>query len=198
MSGPVTVENGSRKRVTDWHAIEEAYRMGVRTVSEIAREHDISEGAIRKKAKTYEWTRDLGARVKAQADALVMEAEVRSDPAEVRNSYPTLRSESDLVRINAQKLAEVVLRQREVSMEAYAIAAQNISEIKKLKGVDLPVRVKLFSSAIFNLRTAQSLQREAYGITDDQPATVNVVQLNGGTLKDLLANVSMSKRLGKV
>ncbi|CZW65294.1 Uncharacterised protein [Enterobacter hormaechei] len=38
-------------RKPDWEAIETAYRAGVMSLREIASQHGISEGAIRKRAK---------------------------------------------------------------------------------------------------------------------------------------------------
>ncbi len=41
----------------DWEAIETAYRAGVMSLREIASQHRISEGAIRKRAKRDDWSR---------------------------------------------------------------------------------------------------------------------------------------------
>jgi uncharacterized protein YjcR len=48
----------------DWEAIETAYRAGMMSLREIAAQHGISEGAIRKRAKRDDWSRDLAAKVK--------------------------------------------------------------------------------------------------------------------------------------
>ena len=61
----------------DWEAIESAYRAGVMSLREIASQHGISEGAIRKRAKKDNWTRDLNAKIKSRADDLVRKEEVR-------------------------------------------------------------------------------------------------------------------------
>lgn len=42
----------------DWEAIETAYRAGMMSLREIAAQHGISEGAIRKRAKRDDWSRD--------------------------------------------------------------------------------------------------------------------------------------------
>lgn len=61
----------------DWEAIETAYRAGVMSLREIASHHGISEGAIRKRAKRDDWSRDLNARIQQKADDLVRKQEVR-------------------------------------------------------------------------------------------------------------------------
>ena len=60
----------------DWEAIESAYRAGVQSVREIAAQHGITHGAINKRAKRDGWERDLKAKIKAKADALVSKREV--------------------------------------------------------------------------------------------------------------------------
>lgn len=211
MSEPITVENGSRKRVVDWYAIEIEYRLGERTLRAIAEDHGITEGAIRKKAKTYAWPRDLSKRIKAQAEALLMEASDRHITPEeraavlkgerksaiVRRAEVRESAEVDLVRQTAQKMADVWIQHRAAADDAYSVAARNISEIKNIRNESLKVRVRLFTAAVLNLRTAQTIHREAYGISDEQPANVNVIQMDGGTLRELLSNVGMTRRLGK-
>ncbi len=52
----------------DWEAIETAYRAGVMSLREIASQHGISEGAIRKRAKRDDWSRDLNAKIQQKAE----------------------------------------------------------------------------------------------------------------------------------
>ncbi|HAF1584281.1 TPA: hypothetical protein G8M18_001942 [Salmonella enterica] len=47
------------------------------SLREIASHHGISEGAIRKRAKRADWSRDLNARIQQKADDLVRKQEVR-------------------------------------------------------------------------------------------------------------------------
>jgi hypothetical protein len=56
-------------KTTDWEAIEREYRAGQLSVREIGREHGISEGAIRKRAKAEGWVRDLSEKVRELARA---------------------------------------------------------------------------------------------------------------------------------
>jgi uncharacterized protein YjcR len=61
----------------DWEAIESAYRAGLMSLRETASQHSISEGAIRKRTKRDDWSRDLAAKVKERADDLVSKQEIR-------------------------------------------------------------------------------------------------------------------------
>lgn len=61
----------------DWEAIESTYRAGVMSFWEIAPQHDISEGAIRKRATRDDWSRELNAKIKARSDDMVRKQEVR-------------------------------------------------------------------------------------------------------------------------
>lgn len=61
---------------TDWEAIELAYRAGVLSIREIAKQHGVTHGAARKRAQVREWTRDLSAKVRKAVSTQLVSAEV--------------------------------------------------------------------------------------------------------------------------
>lgn len=92
------------KRVADWERIEVDYRAGVKTLREIAAEHGLAHGAINKRAKRDGWDRDLSAKVRAKAEALVSRAEV--------SSRVSVETEREVVQAQAQQQAAIRLEQR--------------------------------------------------------------------------------------
>lgn len=67
------------KTATDWEKIEAEYRAGQLSVREIARQHEITEGAIRKRAKAECWERgDLAEKVSQRVKNELVRGEVRS------------------------------------------------------------------------------------------------------------------------
>ncbi|CTQ04319.1 TPA: hypothetical protein NO485_000183 [Klebsiella pneumoniae] len=60
----------------DWEAIETAYRAEVMSLRKIASQHSISHVSINKRANKEGREKDLSAKVKAKADALVNKREV--------------------------------------------------------------------------------------------------------------------------
>jgi hypothetical protein len=48
----------------DWEAIESAYRAGVLSLRDIGDKYGVTEGAIRKRAKKFEWVRKGGTQVR--------------------------------------------------------------------------------------------------------------------------------------
>lgn len=64
------------RRHIDWDSIEREYRAGQLSTREIAREHDVSDAAVRKKAKALGWERDLSQEVKTRVKAKVARQEV--------------------------------------------------------------------------------------------------------------------------
>lgn len=91
----------------DWERIELDYRAGIKTLRQIAAKQGISEGAIRKRAKREDWTRDLSGRIQDKAEQLVRKQAVRK---EVRKQSAV--SERVLVEANAQAVADVRLAHR--------------------------------------------------------------------------------------
>jgi hypothetical protein len=65
----------------DWQAIEMAYRVGMLSVREIARQHKLTEGAIRKRATKGAWERDLSEQVRQRVRAELVRSEVRTENA---------------------------------------------------------------------------------------------------------------------
>jgi hypothetical protein len=91
----------------DWSQIEADYRAGVKTLRQMAAENGISEGAIRKRAKKEDWERDLAAKIREKADALVRSEAVRN---EVRKE--TSVPEKEIVEANAVLQAAIRREQR--------------------------------------------------------------------------------------
>ncbi|HEI9844123.1 TPA: hypothetical protein SLN72_001070 [Morganella morganii] len=178
----------------DWEAIESAYRAGVMSLREIASQHDISEGAIRKRAKRDDWSRDLNAKIKARSDDMVRKQEVRR---QVRTE--TTLSERVLIEATAEVITNVRMEHRgdirrarelanvlfdELSAECADVAAlEKLGELMiepddngrdKLNEIyhaviSLPERVKSAKALSEILKNLIGLERQAYGLDDMQP-----------------------------
>ncbi|MBQ0917458.1 hypothetical protein KBW71_03315 [Hydrogenophaga aromaticivorans] len=203
-------------KAPDWERIGAQYRIGTMSLREIASMHGITEGAIRKRAKKEEWTRDLAAKVRAKADELVRKELVRS---EVRKETAT---EKESIDTEAQVLARVRLTHRKdiskgrtlamslmEELEAQTGSAelmQKLGEImsdpdksgndKKLaeayqKAISLGGRVQTMRSLADTIRTLVSLEREAYGLDNMPNAPVDDIS----TMTDDDLDARISERL---
>lgn len=178
----------------DWEAIESAYRAGVMSLREIASQHGISEGAIRKRAKKDDWSRDLNAKIKSRADDLVRKEEVRK---QVRTE--TTLSERVLIEATAEVIANVrmehrgdIRRARELAnvlFDELSTECADVSVLSKLGDlmfspddngrdklneiyhsiISLPERVKSAKALSETLKNLIGLERQAYGLDDVQP-----------------------------
>ncbi|WP_312059561.1 hypothetical protein [Pantoea septica] len=175
----------------DWETIESAYRAGLLSLREIASQHGISEGAIRKRAKRDDWTRDLEAKIKSRADDLVRKHEVRR---QVRKEGEL--SERVLIEATAETIARVRMEHRgditrarrlanmlfdELEIETAAIAdfeklgelmrnpddkgQDKLNEIYQ-KVISMPSRVKSVKELVESLKNLVGLERQAYNIDD--------------------------------
>ena len=173
----------------DWEAIETAYRAGVMSLREIASQHGISEGAIRKRAKRDDWSRDLNAKIQQKADDLVRKQEVRK---QVRNE--STLTERVLIEATAEVIATVrmehrgdIRRARELTntlFDELGTQCADVSALEQLgdimfdpddkgrdrlneiyqKVISLPSRVKSMKDLSDSLKTLIGLEREAYSI----------------------------------
>lgn len=183
----------------DWEAIESAYRAGVMSLREIASQHGISEGAIRKRAKRDKWSRDLNAKVKERADDLVRKAEVRK--AEVRKQVrsETILSERVLIEATAEVIATVrmehrgdIRRAREITnalFDELGAECADVASLRKLGElmlepdengrdklneiyhsiISMPERVKALKALSDAMKNLVGLERQAYDIGEKEP-----------------------------
>lgn len=173
----------------DWEAIESAYRAGLLSIREIASQQGITHGAINKRAKRDGWERDLKAKIKAKADALVSKREVSN-----KVSTETATSERILIEANAEVIATVRMEHRGDIRRARTLAnslfdelgAQcgDVAALEQLgdlmfdpddngrdrlnelyhKVISLPGRVKSMKDLSDTLKTLIGLERQAYDI----------------------------------
>ena len=178
----------------DWEAIETAYRAGMMSLREIAAQHGISEGAIRKRAKRDDWSRDLAAKVKERADDLVRK-QVRTE---------TALSERVLIEATAEVVAAVrmehrgdIRRAREITnalFDELGAECADVAALEKLgelmldpddkgqdklneiyhKVISMPERVKSVKALSEALKNLIGLERQAYDI--DGPEGDNSVK----------------------
>lgn len=95
------------KKTTDWERIKAEFGAGILSVREIGAAHGVSHTAINKRAKAEGWTRDLSAKIKAKADALVSKAAVSSEV-----SSAAVATERETVEANARAVADIRLAHR--------------------------------------------------------------------------------------
>ena len=74
----------AKKKTYDWDIIEKEYRAGQLSIREVARRHGCSESAIRKRAKTHGWKRDLVKKVRQEVRNKLVRTDVRISNASER------------------------------------------------------------------------------------------------------------------
>ena len=179
------------KNAPDWERVELDYRAGIKTLRQIAGENGISEGAIRKRAKRDDWTRDLSERIQDKAEQLVRKDVVRSL---VRKESSV--SERVLVDANARAIADVQLAQRKLIQRKQAIVESLMQELEAQVGpenaalldelgelmrspddagqdklndlyrriISLPERAKTAKTLAETLRITIDMERQAFGM----------------------------------
>lgn len=193
-----TASPSQKKRTThDWEGIELDYRAGTLTLRQIGEKHGVSHAAISKRAKRYEWERDLKAKIQAKADALVTKATVTKEVTK-----ETLETERDIVSANGEAIAQVRLahrkdisRSRNITMSLLdelelQTGAETVAMLEQLgdmlrqeddrgqdrlndlyqKIVSLPGRAKTMKDLGESLRVLVTLERQAFGLDDKDNA----------------------------
>lgn len=127
---PTRLESGIREipakepEGLDWPAIELDYRAGIKTLRAMAKEHGLSHVAIDKRAKRDGWTRDLNARIRAKAEAMVNKDAVTS-PVNKQN-------ETAVVEANATLQADVIRSHRKDVVRARNLVNTLLDELSAI------------------------------------------------------------------
>ncbi len=178
------------RRQADWEAIEREYRAGQLSAREIARQHGVSDTAIRKKAKAAEWDRDLSEKVRSQARAKL----VREDGSQ-SGSHLSHESEARTVEGAANRQVEVVRQHRHAIgrgrdltlrlLDELDAATSHVGELEEaieaetaadktgqrraamLKAVGLPSRAGVIKDLSAAAKNWVALERQAFNLGDD-------------------------------
>lgn len=176
------------KPAPDWERIEIDYRAGIKSLREIAGEHGLTDGAIRKRARKEGWSRDLSARIRARAEDLVRKSEVRAESAP--------RTERETVEANATAIVQIRLAHRSDIRRSRGVVANLLGELEAQTGpeavelmqrlgelmadpdekgrdrlgeiyqriIDLPNRSKSAQTLVAALKGVVDLERQAWGM----------------------------------
>lgn len=180
----------TERKTPDWERIEADYRAGVLSLREIAAGQGISHVAVKKRATKEGWERDLHAKIRAKAEALVNKAAVTSEV-----TAQAKVTERQVIEANATRIAQVrgehrsdIARARALALklmaelEAHSIEPELLAEFGEImrkpdaKGIDklndlyhkvisLPSRVDSVKKLAETLKHLIGLEREAYGLT---------------------------------
>lgn len=164
------------KRVIDWEGIERDYRAGILSVREIATHFSVSHVAIAKRATRDGWERDLGAKIRAKADALVTKEAVTSL---VTNE--TRLTEKAIVDANASLQANVRNSHRTDIQRAKRLTNRLLDVLEGLLGPKIEVeRLREHIASLKQLTDTQrvvvAMEREAYGIAEFVEAPEEIQQ----------------------
>ena len=99
------------KRKIDWSAIEQEYRTGQLSIRQIGRTYDVSEAAVRKRAKSEGWQRDLSEAVRREVRNQLVRSEVRTPHAR-EDGEPLDEEDEKAVETAAARAVDVITRHR--------------------------------------------------------------------------------------
>ena len=178
----------------DWENIEADYRAGIKSLRQIGAEHGLSHVAVDKRAKKEAWPRDLSAKIKAKAAALVNKGAV--------NGGLTKATESEVVTSNAELQASIQIAHRKdiplkralvaklfAEVESQTDNGNLIADLKKalvkndmtalsniaIKMSSLPSRIKGVSELVTAYKSLIGLERQAFGISDESDIEKGVI-----------------------
>lgn len=185
-----TLVSTKQARVVDWEAIERKYRAGLLSVREIAKQHDITHGAIQKRAKVCGWQRDLTAKVQQAVAAQLVATSVATDTAVARLTERQIVDESaaQIVALVREHRQDIKSQRSLMSklLEQLDMTAEDRDEIERTivsetSDADDPDASKADAARAWNRRTqmlkAISLPQNAATLKDLSTVLKTVIAL---------------------
>lgn len=153
----------TERKPIDWESIERDYRAGLLSVREIASANGCTHGAINKRAKRDNWDRDLKAKIKARADALVSKREVSAQVSTIGAD-----TERQIVESNALAIVAVRMNHRTDIRSASTLVAGIMGDLIEDKELEIPKRASAMLSLSTALKNLVQLERQAYNLDEQQ------------------------------
>ena len=178
-------------RQTDWEALEVDYRAGIASIRELARQYDVSDTAIRKKAKADGWERDLTEKVHERVRSKLVRAEVRA-----LNAREPVRTDAEIIEAAAETAVQVVQIHRRDVRHGRAICAALFAELQDtsanreiiaesidsetqddssptrrnqmMKAISLPTRARAMLDLSAAMKNLVAVERQAFNLNDKQ------------------------------
>jgi hypothetical protein len=174
----------------DWEAIERAYRAGALSIRTIAERNGISDTAIRKKAKSSGWARDLSEQVRKEVRNKLVRGEVREEhcanperdaeiveeAAEegarvVRSHRRDIRKATNLANLLMDDLLTTIGKREEIEDSIEAETADDTNGMRRatmLSAVALPSNAKTLFQLSSAMKNLQVLERQAYSLDEKE------------------------------
>jgi hypothetical protein len=118
------------QKAIDWAAVEIDYRAGVLSLRAISGRHGVSHVAIKNRADKEKWPRDLKAKIKAKADALV-NRQALNKQLNKEESVNRQAAENEVVEANASLQAGIILAHRTSIQRFRDLTAHMLMELEK-------------------------------------------------------------------
>ena len=174
------------KKQIDWEAVERDFRVGQLSNRMIAEKYGVSETAIRKRAKTHGWSKDLTEKVRQEVRNQLVRTEVRTFSASdrevvevaaatgaqvVRTHRKDIRTAADIVGLLMGQLLDAASNREDL---AEAIEGETADDETGHRRARLYRAISLQSHAaiVRDLSTAAknlvALERQAYNLDEQQ------------------------------
>lgn len=173
-----------RKQI-DWEAIEREYRAGQLSNVEIGKQFDVTEGAIRKRAKRDEWKKDLAAKVRKgvreklvrdevripnATDKEIEEAAIARGASVVKLHQKSIQYSQEMVSVLRDQLKEAATSRGEIE-ETITNETKEDNDTRRrnmmLRAVSLPTHAGILRDLSVAQKNLIPLERQAYNLDEN-------------------------------
>lgn len=114
------------RAIIDWETIERDYRAGVKSLRVMAAEHGVSNAAIHQRSTKKGWSRDLSAKIRANAKDLVSKSVVSTEVSSANQI-----AEKDVIEANSEMISGIILAHRRDIQRTRSLAMRLLTELEQ-------------------------------------------------------------------
>lgn len=173
-----------KRRTIDWQAVEREYRAGQLSNRMLAERHGCSDTAIRKRAKSHGWTKDLSDTVRKAVRSELVRTEVRTPNATerevievaaatgaqvVRTHRKDIRTAADLVSLLMGQLIDAAQNRDEIEREIDDETADDDTTARRnrmKRAISLPSHAATIRDLTTAAKNLVALERQAYNLDE--------------------------------
>lgn len=158
-----------RRNDIDWEAIEREYRLGQKTLRQLAKHYGVETSSITRRARSHGWVQDKADEVRTRAANLLLQATADEATGNATlNAHNATPTETQ-IKVAARVSADVVLSHRKGLVELSRLRDSMIDKLKVLvvESKDLQGNVDVLRRLTDVDEKLRRGEREAFGITPD-------------------------------
>ena len=175
----------AKRKIIDWETIEKEYRLGQKSMRNLAEQHNINASTISRRSKKFKWVQDKSKEIRQRTNATLItqqynntptpediEVAVKTNVKIVEDHRKKLKRTKVVADILLGQLEEAATKRDEISEDIIKETTQDKTTQRRnlmFKAISLPQHSSILKDLSYSLKNIIPFERQAYNIDDRKP-----------------------------